>query len=103
MESLTLWLRDSAASDVVLACGGFEGNREKLARYVGHQSHRLPLIAPGLTHNKGDGLEMALELGADTSGSFDGIHCELVDTRATKPDAVIWGKHFKIHKARLWC
>jgi hypothetical protein len=35
---------------------------------------------------------MCLEVGAGTAGSFDGMHCELVDTRANKPDAVIWGE-----------
>ncbi|KAL5419667.1 hypothetical protein PMIN04_006843 [Paraphaeosphaeria minitans] len=68
------------APDVVLACGGFEGNREMLAKY----------------YNRGAGLNMALEVGAGTAGSFDGMHCELVDTRATKPDAVIWGHNYGI-------
>ncbi|KAF2089239.1 patatin-domain-containing protein [Saccharata proteae CBS 121410] len=84
------------APDVVLACGSFEGNREMLAKYVGRRTHELPLIAPGLTYNKGGGLNMALEVGADTAGSFDGMHCELVDKRATKPDAVIWGHNYGI-------
>lgn len=39
---------------------------------------------------------MALEVGAGTAGSFDGMHCELVDTRATKPDAVVWGHNYGI-------
>jgi tricarballylate dehydrogenase len=39
---------------------------------------------------------MALELGVGTAGSFDGMHCELVDTRATKPDAVVWGHNYGI-------
>ena len=39
---------------------------------------------------------LALELGADTAGSFDGVHTELVDTRATKPDAVMWGHNYGI-------
>lgn len=59
-----------------------------LAKYVGNQTHKLPLIAPGLKYNRGAGINMALEVGAGTAGSFDGMHCELVDTRATKPDAV---------------
>ncbi|KAJ9663095.1 hypothetical protein H2201_005766 [Coniosporium apollinis] len=84
------------APNVVLACGGFEGNREMLAKYVGRRTHELPLIAPGIKHNKGAGLNMALEVGAATAGSFDGMHCELVDTRATKPDAVIWGHNYGI-------
>lgn len=84
-------LHDLLARDVVLACGGFEGNNEMLARYIGRDTHKLPLIAPGLVHNRGAGLQMALDVGADTAGSFNGMHCELVDTRAGKPDAVIWG------------
>ena len=84
------------AHDVVLACGGFEGNNEMLACYVGRNTHSLPLIVPGIKHNKGAGLRMALDVGADTAGSFDGIHCELVDTRTSKPDAVIWGHNYGV-------
>ncbi|KAH9834323.1 Succinate dehydrogenase/fumarate reductase flavoprotein subunit [Teratosphaeria destructans] len=89
-------LHDLLAPNVVLACGGFEGNQEMLARYIGRDSHKLPLIAPGLKYNRGAGLRMALEVGAGTAGSFDGMHCELVDTRAGKPDAVIWGHNYGI-------
>lgn len=84
------------APNVMLACGGFEGNQEMLAKYVGNRTVDLPLIAPGLKYNRGAGLNMALELGAGTAGSFDGMHCELVDTRATKPDAVVWGHNYGI-------
>jgi succinate dehydrogenase/fumarate reductase flavoprotein subunit len=84
------------APNVMLACGGFEGNQEMLTKYVGNRTVDLPLIAPGLKYNRGAGLNMALELGAGTAGSFDGMHCELVDTRATKPDAVVWGHNYGI-------
>jgi len=67
-----------------------------LAKYIGPRTHELPLIAPGIKYNQGAGLNMALEVGASTAGSFDGMHCELVDTRATKPDAVIWGHNYGI-------
>ena len=87
-------LHDLYAPNVMLACGGFEGNQEMLTRYIGRDSHRLPLIAPGLKYNKGAGLRMCLDVGAGTAGSFDGMHCELVDKRAGKPDAVIWGKYY---------
>lgn len=40
---------------VMLACGGFEGNKEMLARYVGPKTEKLELIAPGLKHNTGHG------------------------------------------------
>jgi succinate dehydrogenase/fumarate reductase flavoprotein subunit len=84
------------APNVMLACGGFEGNQEMLTKYVGNRTVDLPLIAPGLKHNRGAGLNMAFELGAGTAGSLDGMHCELVDTRATKPDAVVWGHNYGI-------
>ncbi|MFD8376222.1 FAD-binding protein [Streptomyces sp. NPDC059688] len=76
---------------VVLACGGFEGNTEMLTRYVGDKACDLPLIAPGITNNRGDALRMALELGADTAGQFDGIHAEPVDRRTRKADSVLYG------------
>jgi hypothetical protein len=62
-----------------------------LAKSIGNRTVDLPLVVPGLVHNKGAGLKMALEVGASTSGSFDDMHCELVDTRAGKLDAVILG------------
>jgi hypothetical protein len=37
---------------------------------------------------------MALDAGAAVAGSMSGMHCALVDTRATKPDAVIWGHNY---------
>ncbi|MFF3909986.1 FAD-binding protein [Streptomyces sp. NPDC001848] len=76
---------------VVLACGGFEGNAEMLTRYLGDSACDLPLIAPGIANNRGDALRMALELGADTAGQFDGIHAEPVDRRTQKADAVLYG------------
>lgn len=39
---------------------------------------------------------MALDIGAAVAGSMSGMHCELVDTRAKKPDAVIWGHNYGI-------
>ncbi|KIW97479.1 uncharacterized protein Z519_01063 [Cladophialophora bantiana CBS 173.52] len=83
---------------VMLACGGFEGNREMLGKYVGPRTEHLELIAPGLKYNTGFGLKMGLEVGAAVAGSMSGMHasCELVDTRAKKPDAVIWGHNYGI-------
>ncbi|KAJ4524934.1 hypothetical protein HRR78_003081 [Exophiala dermatitidis] len=84
---------------VMLACGGFEGNREMLAKYVGPRTEHLELIAPGLKYNTGFGLRMGLEVGAAVAGSMSGMHtfkCELVDTRTNKPDAVIWGHNYGI-------
>ena len=84
-------LRTLHASSVVIACGGFEGNPELLTRYLGPNACDIPVIAPTLRNNRGDGLRMALELGADTAGQFDMFHGEPVDPRTSKPDAVIYG------------
>lgn len=79
-----------AAPAVVIACGGFEGNKEMLTRYLGARACDLPLIAPTLGNNTGDGLRMALEQGAATAGQFDMFHGEPIDARSNKPDAVLY-------------
>jgi succinate dehydrogenase/fumarate reductase flavoprotein subunit len=89
-------LRAMTADAVVLSCGGFEGNPEMLTQYVGENAVDLPLIAPGLSYNRGAGIRMAMEIGAGTAGQFDMIHAELCDTRTTKPDAVVWGHTYGI-------
>jgi tricarballylate dehydrogenase len=75
---------------VVIACGGFEGNKEMLTQYLGPKACDLPLIAPTLSNNTGDGIRMAMEIGAATAGQFDMFHGEPVDVRSSKPDAVIY-------------
>jgi tricarballylate dehydrogenase len=83
-------LRRLAASSVVIASGGFEGNKEMLTQYIGAGACDLPLIAPGPGNNRGDGIRMAMEVGADTAGQFDMFHGEPIDPRTKKPDAVIY-------------
>ena len=85
-----------AAAGVVIACGGFEGNAEMLARYLGPRACDLPLIAPTLRNNTGDGLRMAMEIGAATAGQFDMFHGEPIDARSSKPDAVVYAYPFGI-------
>lgn len=80
----------------IIACGGFEGNAEMLTRYLGERACDLPIIAPTLCNNRGDGLRMALEAGADTAGQFDMFHGEPVDPRSDKPDAVVYAFPFGI-------
>jgi tricarballylate dehydrogenase len=85
-----------AAPAVVIACGGFEGNKEMLTQYLGSRACDLPVIAPTLVNNRGEGLRMALEVGADTAGQFDMFHGEPMDPRSSKPDAVVYGYPFGI-------
>ena len=74
---------------MILACGGWQNNKALLAQYVGPGASDLPLIAPGLTYNTGDGLRMATDVGGGTAGQFDMIHGEPYDARSTYPDAVV--------------
>lgn len=83
-------LRRLGARAVVIASGGFEGNREMLTQYLGARACDLPVIAPGPRLNRGEGIRMAMEVGADTAGQFDMFHGEPVDPRAEKPDPVIY-------------
>ncbi|MBI4334645.1 MAG: FAD-dependent oxidoreductase [Chloroflexi bacterium] len=54
---------DFKARAVILATGSFTGNQEMMLKWVGPEITYLPLIT-GSTHNTGDGLIMAAELGA---------------------------------------
>jgi tricarballylate dehydrogenase len=83
-------LRRLRARSVIIASGGFEGNREMLTQYLGERACDMPVIAPGPRNNRGDGIRMAMEFGADTAGQFDMFHGEPVDSRTAKPDAVIY-------------
>lgn len=89
-------LRTLHGRAVVLACGGFEGNKEMLTRYLGPNACDLPLLAPGLAYNQGAGIRMAMEVGAAMSGQFDMIHTELVDRRSSRADAVVYAHPFGI-------
>jgi len=67
---------------VVLACGGFEGNAEMLTRYIGPRSVFLRPICKGANFNRGEGIQMALDAGAATSGDFGSYHAEPIDPRS---------------------
>lgn len=67
---------------VVLATGGFEGNWEMLAQYMGSQAVHLRPVARGGYYNKGEGIRMALAVGAAPGGDFASFHAEPVDPRS---------------------
>jgi tricarballylate dehydrogenase len=60
------------ARAVVLACGGFEANREWRARYLGPGWEMAKVR--GTRYNTGDGISMALEIGAQSYGQWSGCH-----------------------------
>jgi tricarballylate dehydrogenase len=60
------------AATVILACGGFEANAEWRARYLG-PGWDLAKVR-GSKFNTGDGLGMALGIGAQPRGHWSGCH-----------------------------
>jgi tricarballylate dehydrogenase len=60
------------ARAVVLACGGFEANREWRARYLGPGWDMAKVR--GTRYNTGDGIRMALDIGAQSYGQWSGCH-----------------------------
>ncbi|CAB5012033.1 MAG: FAD-dependent oxidoreductase [Actinobacteria bacterium] len=75
---------------VVLACGGFEGNTEMMARYMGPSALNTRPVARGGHYNKGEGIEMALAIGAAGAGNFGLFHAEPIDPRSGVPEAAIF-------------
>jgi tricarballylate dehydrogenase len=67
---------------VVLACGGFEGNAEMQTRYLGPRSVYLRPVCRGAHYNKGEGIQMALAIGAAACGDFGSYHAEPMDPRS---------------------
>lgn len=67
---------------VVLACGGFEGNAEMQARYYGESALHVRPICLGGYYNKGEGIQMALNIGAAPCGNFGMFHAEPIDPRS---------------------
>ena len=60
------------ARTVILACGGFEANGEMRSRFLG-PGWDLSKVR-GSRYNTGDGLEMALRIGAQSAGHWSGCH-----------------------------
>jgi tricarballylate dehydrogenase len=60
------------ANAVVLACGGFEANREMRTRYLGPGWDMAKVR--GTRYNTGDGIQMALDIGAQSYGQWSGCH-----------------------------
>lgn len=74
---------------VILACGGYQGNAELMARYHGEGGLTCRPVARGGHYNKGEGLLMGLQVGAATAGNFALFHAEPVDPRSPDPEAAI--------------
>ncbi len=62
---------------VILASGGFEANDDLRKLYIGDEWFKAKVR--GTPHNTGDGLKMALEVGAIKHGLYNGCHATPMD------------------------
>jgi len=74
----------ASARAVILACGGFEGNAEMLNRYMGPRSMYMRPMSRGGYYNKGEGIQMALDIGAAPCGDFGSCHASPMDPRSNR-------------------
>lgn len=77
------------ARSVVIASGGYQGNVEMMTRYVGANAHLARPVSPGGIYNKGEGIEMALAVGAAAAGQYDMFHAEPIDPRSARHEALV--------------
>src|SRR5204863_7108891 len=91
--------RDVDAGSVVLACGGFEANAEWRTRYLG-PGWELAKVR-GTRFNTGDGLRMALEIGASAFGNWSGAHACGWDRNAPEFGELAIGDQFEKHSYPL--
>ncbi|MBM3924771.1 MAG: FAD-binding dehydrogenase [SAR202 cluster bacterium] len=73
-------LEELESKAIVLACGGFEANAEMRTRYLG-PGWELAKVR-GVPYNTGDGIRMALEVGAQSYGHWSGCHAVAWDLNA---------------------
>ena len=88
-------LRELRARSVVLACGGFEANAEWRTRYLG-PSWDLAKVR-GTRYNTGDGIRMALDIGASSRGNWSGCHAVQWEMNAPEFGDLAVGDQFQKH------
>ncbi len=84
-----------SAKSVVLAAGGFEANSEWRTRYLGPGWDMAKVR--GSRHNMGDGIRMALEIGAEPYGNWSGAHAVGWDMNAPQYGDLAVGDGFQKH------
>jgi tricarballylate dehydrogenase len=80
---------------VVLACGGFESNSEWRTRYLG-PGWDLAKVR-GTRFNTGDGIRMAMEIGASPCGNWSGCHAVQWEMNAPEFGDLAVGDQFQKH------
>ena len=88
-------VRDLNAKAVVLASGGFQANPEMRTRYLG-PGWDLAKVR-GTRYNSGDGIRMALDIGAASAGNWSGCHAVGWERNAPEFGDLAVGDHFQKH------
>jgi len=86
---------DVRAKCVVLAAGGFQANAEWRTRYLG-PGWELAKVR-GTRFNTGDGIKMALDIGAQPTGNWSGGHAVGWDRNAPEFGDLSVGDNFQKH------
>ena len=81
--------QDHGFPNVILACGGFQETPEMLSHYVGPQSQFIRPVSRGGHYNRGEGVRMALNVGAAPCGDFGSFHAQPVDPRSMDMEPVV--------------
>jgi tricarballylate dehydrogenase len=84
-----------AADAVVLGCGGFEANAQWRAQYLGSDWDLAKVR--GTRFNIGDGIRMALDVGAQPYGHWSGCHAVGWDRNAPATGDLAVGDGFQKH------
>src|SRR5215510_12908645 len=84
-----------ATKNVVLAAGGFQANAEWRTRYMG-PGWELAKVR-GTRFNTGDGIRMALDIGAQPTGNWSGGHAVAWDRNAPEFGDLSVGDNFQKH------
>ncbi|MDA1073891.1 MAG: FAD-dependent tricarballylate dehydrogenase TcuA [Proteobacteria bacterium] len=87
------------ADAIILACGGFESNAAWRARYLG-PGWDLARVR-GTRFNTGDGIAMALDIGAAARGHWSGCHAVGWDLNAPEYGDLNVGDNFQKHSYPL--
>jgi tricarballylate dehydrogenase len=88
-------VKEFRARSVILACGGFEANPEWRTRYLG-PGWDLAKVR-GTRFNTGDGIRMALDIGASPCGNWSGCHAVGWDRNAPEFGDLAVGDQFQKH------
>jgi succinate dehydrogenase/fumarate reductase flavoprotein subunit len=83
---------------VLLATGGFQGDRRAVRRFLGPGADLMPVRAN--PHSTGDGLRMGRAVGASLAGPMDGFHGHLVPSpleRFGPPEFVALSQYHSRH------